>query len=285
MKRLSIIVPAYNEQDRLGPMLSAYLPYFTERFGTDFELVVSVNGSRDATETVARSFLPAYPSVLRVLVTPEPIGKGAAILVGGKTATGDLIGFVDADGATPPSAFLDLVDSIGDAGLILASRRLPGAVVSPRQPLRRRIASRVFNAIVRALFKIPITDTQCGAKLLSADAWNAVAPKIGLTRWAFDVDLIFQTRRAHYPIREIPTVWHDVPGSRLRLGRTSLQMFLAVCRLRLLHSPFRFLVALYDRIPGRFVRLNPYTAPITDPPPPPPESAAPTDPPPTPPAA
>ena len=178
-------------------------------------------------------------------------------MAAGRQARGDYIGFVDADGATPPAAFQDLVDNIGQAGLIIASRRLPGAVVSPRQPWPRRVASRIFNWLVRRLFKLKITDTQCGAKLMTAAAWRDIVPRIGLTKWAFDVDMLFQTRRARYPITEIPTTWSDVAGSKLRVGRVSAQMFLAICRLRLLYSPLSWVVTLYDRVLGRVIDLPP----------------------------
>ncbi len=255
MKR-SIIVPAYNEAERIGPMLDAYLPYFAARYGDTFEMIVAVNGSRDDTAAVAQARTAHYPQ-LHVLVEPRPIGKGGAIMFGGAHARGEWIGFVDADGATPPEAFDDLLKNIGDAGLIIASRRLPGAVVQPRQPWQRRAASRVFNFLVRKLFKLSITDTQCGAKLMSAEAWQAIVPKIGLTKWAFDVDMLFKTRRAGYPIREIPTTWRDIGGSKLRIGRVSFQMLLAIVRLRLLYSPFSWIVTLYDRLLGRVIILEP----------------------------
>jgi len=254
--KLSIVVPAYNEEARIGKMLEAYLPFFAERYGSDFELIVSINHSSDATEAVVRSLLPKHTQ-LRVSVDPNPIGKGGAILEGGALATGDFIGFVDADGATPPAAFDDLLQHIGEAGLIIASRRLPGSIVSPRQPWMRRLASRIFNGLVRVLFKLQITDTQCGAKLMSAEAWRAIVPQIGLTKWAFDVDMLFQTRRARYPIKEIPTTWRDVGGSKLKVGRVSFQMLLAISRLRLLYSPLSWVVTLYDHLLGRVIVLDP----------------------------
>ena len=253
--KLSIVVPAYNEEGRIGKMLEAYLPYFAERYGSDFEIIVAVNGSRDGTERVVRALEASHPQ-LRVLVEPKPIGKGGAVMRGGAIAQGQLIGFVDADGATPPAAFDDLVQQIGDAGLIIASRRLPGSVVRPRQPWQRRAASRVFNFMVRRLFSLHITDTQCGAKLMSAAAWRAIVPHIGLTKWAFDVDMLFKTRRAGFAIREIPTTWSDIGGSKLKVGRVSFQMLLAIARLRLLYSPLRWVVSLYDRLLGRVIDLD-----------------------------
>lgn len=253
--KLSIVIPAYNEEERLPPTLEAYLNYFEPRYGDDFELIVVVNGSRDGTERVVRDRMPHHPA-LRVIVEPEAIGKGGAILLGFRAARGELIGFADADGATPPDAFDDLVRNIGDAGAIIASRWFKESIVYPPQPLKRRIASRVFNFLVRLLFRVPIRDTQCGAKVLKREAVHAILPEIGITRWAFDVDLLFKLRRAGFRIIEHPTTWHDIGGSQLRIGRASLEMFVAIVRLRLLYSPFRWVVTLYDKTIGRIYHIS-----------------------------
>jgi hypothetical protein len=162
------------------------------------------------------------------------------------------VGFVDADGSTPPEAFEELVRRIGDAGAVIANRWHPESRISP-QPWSRRLASRVFNGVVRVLFGIRITDTQCGAKLMTQKALQDVLPHLGITQWAFDVDLLFQLSRHGHRILEIPTAWHDSAGSHLRVGRASIEMLVAVVRLRLIYSPFRWIVALYDRTLGRLI--------------------------------
>lgn len=252
---LSIIIPAYNEEARLGAMLDVYAPFFLERYGEDVELIVVVNGSRDKTDQVAHAYQARYPFI-QVLIEPKAIGKGGAIMMGARVARGQWIGYVDADGATGPQAFDDLVQNIGSAGAIIASRWIPGAVVNPPQPLARRIASRIFNMLVRTLFKVRIWDTQCGAKLMQGEALREVLPQLGLTHWAFDVDLLFQLRRAGYAIIEIPTVWSDVAGSQLKVGRASLEMFLAICRLRLIYSRMRWVVTLYDYTLGQLTHSS-----------------------------
>ena len=254
--KVSIVIPAYNEELRIRAMLETYGRYFASRYGSDVELIVVVNGSRDRTEHVARECAATLPQI-KVLVEPQTIGKGAAVMMGFRAATGDVVGFVDADNSTPPEAFQDLVEHIGDAGAIIASRWIEGAQVSPKQPLKRRVASRFFNGLVRGFFKLKIHDTQCGAKLMTREAVRAVLPVLGITRWAFDVDLLFQLRRCGFRIVEWPTVWHDAPGSRLRVGRASFEMFIAICRLRLIYSPFRWVVAIYDRTLGRVIHLRP----------------------------
>ena len=245
---LSIIIPAYNEEARLGRMLDQYLPFFSARYAAGYEILVVVNGSCDRTEDVARAHKP-----VRVIVDPRPIGKGGAVMLGFAQAQGRLVGFVDADGATPPEAFQDLVEHIGAAGAIIASRWMPGARISLRQPFKRRLASRLFNALVRLMFGLRISDTQCGAKLLTREAAQTILPYLGTTQWAFDVDLLFQLQRLGFAITEIPTTWRDVSGSRLRVGKASVEMFVAMVRLRLIYSPFRWVVALYDRTLARYV--------------------------------
>jgi len=243
---LSIIIPAYNEEARLGRMLDQYLLFFNERYAGYYEILVVVNGSRDRTEDVVREYARVHGHI-RVIVDPRPIGKGGAIMLGFAQAQGRLVGFVDADGATPPEAFHELVEHIGAAGAIIASRWMPGARISVQQPFKRRLASRLFNALVRLMFGLRISDTQCGAKLLTREAVQAILPHIGITQWAFDVDLLFQLRRAGFTIVEIPTTWRDVSGSRLCVGKASVDMFVAMVRLRLIYSPFRWVVALYNR--------------------------------------
>lgn len=257
--QLSIVIPAYNEEARLAPMMEAYIRHFVDRYGDGVELLVVVNGSTDGTEAVARRFEAAHPQV-RVMVEPRPIGKGGALQLGFAEASGEKIGFTDADGATPPRAFQDLVDELREPGAVIASRWLPASDVDPRQPLARRVASRIFNLLVRVLFGLRITDTQCGAKLMTRGALREVLPRLGLTRWAFDVDLLFQLRRAGYPVREIPTIWHDVRGSKLNVPKASYEMLLAITRLRLYYSPFRWVVNLYQYVAIRLKSRRPPSA-------------------------
>ena len=248
--QLSIIVPAYNEVSRIPVMLEAYLPYFSEKYGSDVEIIVVVNGSSDSTADVVRGYQAQYP-ILICEEEPAPIGKGGAVMRGFDMAKGAYVGFVDADGSTPPKAFDELLDHADDEVAVIASRWIKGAIVSPKQPVDRRIASRIFNMLVRCLFGIKVWDSQCGAKLIPKESWLKIRGAMGLTRWAFDVDMLFQLRRRGTLIREIPTEWHDVAGSKLNVPKASMEMFVALTRLRLIYSPFSFIVKLYDMLFGK----------------------------------
>lgn len=245
--KLSIIIPAHNEEQRLPPVLESYTQYYDDKFGPDVEIIVVVNGSSDNTLLVTEEFAEKH-SIVSVINEPRRVGKGGAVLLGLRKAKGSLIGFVDADGSTAPEAFYDLVERIGDAGCIIASRWMKGSVVEPKQPFSRRMASRIFNSMVNLFFGFRVHDTQCGAKLFTREVIDTVLPEIGITKWAFDVDMLFCTRRNGFRIVEIPTVWRDAAGSKVQVGRASTEMALAMIRLRLLYSPFKGMVVLYNKL-------------------------------------
>ncbi|MEI7850353.1 MAG: dolichyl-phosphate beta-glucosyltransferase [Kiritimatiellales bacterium] len=253
--KISIVIPAHNEEHRLPPMLEAYAKYFAEKYGNEAELIVVPNFCSDRTAEVARGIGLRYPQV-KVIEEAKRVGKGGAVLLGAQSAEGDLIGFVDADGATSPEAFDDLVQKISLDGCIIASRWMKGADVSPKQPLSRRAASRCFNLLVRVLFGLKLTDTQCGAKLFRREVIQPVLRNLGVTNWAFDVDMLFQAKRLGASIREVPTVWHDVSGSKVEIGRSSVNMFVAMVRLRMFYSPFRFMIPMLGRLAEKLLRYS-----------------------------
>jgi glycosyltransferase involved in cell wall biosynthesis len=235
---LFILIPAYNEERRIEPTLRDYAQFFARHYSGPFQLVVILNGCTDDTLGVVQKVAAEFPAI-RTLEFKEPIGKGGALIEGLKLAEhSDLIGYVDADGATPPHAFLDLVKKIGTADCIIGSRWLPGAQIHQSQESRRQIASRGFHKIVQMLFWMNIRDTQCGAKLMKTDAIQKIHNRLSIADLAFDINLLYSLKHAGFKIVEIPTEWTDKAGSKVALGRSSLTMFLSVLRVRLIYSPF-----------------------------------------------
>lgn len=233
-----LLIPAYNEEKRIEPVLRDYAEYFKRNYQGDFSLVVVLNGCVDNTLLVVERVARDYP-LISALEFPAPIGKGGALIEGLKLAPrADLIGYVDADGATSPAAFHDLIRHWREADCVIGSRWMPGSVLHQSQTGKRQFASRVFHLIVEFSFWMHIRDTQCGAKLVRREAVEKIHPALRIADMAFDINLLVALKRAGYRVLEVPTEWTDKLGSTVRLGRTSLVMFLSVVRLRIIYSPF-----------------------------------------------
>jgi len=245
MVKTSIIIPAYNEEERIKKTVEEYIKYFKNH---DYELIIIPNGCKDKTEAITKQISKKYPHVIYKIIK-EPIGKGGAVKEGFKISQGELIGFVDADNSTKPEDFENLIKNIGKYDCIIASRYIKGSKVKPKQKITRIIGSRGFNFIVRILFGLNINDTQCGAKLFKNKAIKEIIPKLDITRWAFDVDLLFNLKRNKYKIKEYPTVWEDKSGSKFKLHKAIPEMFLSLTRLKLINSKFRFIINIYDSLP------------------------------------
>ncbi len=237
---LLLLIPAYNEDQRIGPTLDRYGSFFREHYPGKVSIVVVLNGCRDNTLGVVTEAESRYPTISH-LVFPGPIGKGGALIEGLKLwPRADLVGYVDADGATPPAAFLDLVVrcAAGEADAVIASRWIAGAKITHAQPEKRRFASRLFHLFVEGFFWMGIRDTQCGAKVMRRAAIEKVHSYLRLADLAFDVNLLYSIRRAGFTVKEVPTEWNDQTGSKVTFNvRTSANMVLSLARLRLLYSP------------------------------------------------
>ncbi|HVV01244.1 MAG TPA: glycosyltransferase [Verrucomicrobiae bacterium] len=235
---LLLLVPAYNEERRIEPVLRDYATYFEQNYPGKFQLVAVLNGCRDNTSGVVQRVMKDSPAV-RMIEFKDPIGKGGALIEGLRLAPlADVIGYVDADGATPPRAFHELVKHIDEADCVIGSRWLPGAVLHVEQSSRRRFASRVFHFIVEMLFHMRIRDTQCGAKVMRRHAVETIHSKLRIADMAFDINLLYALKRAGFKIIEVPTEWTDKLGSKVTFFGTSLVMFLSAVRVRLIYSPF-----------------------------------------------
>jgi dolichol-phosphate mannosyltransferase len=235
---LLLLIPAYNEERRIEPVLRDYARFFQEQYHGKFQMVVILNGCTDNTLGVVQMVAKEFSSV-GYLNFPAPIGKGGALIEGLRLAPfADLIGYTDADGATPPPAFFELLKHLGQADCVVGSRWLPDSIIHQAQASHRRFASRVFHFIVQLLFRLNIHDTQCGAKVMKREAVEKIHSFLRIADMAFDINLLVALKRAGFRILEVPTEWTDKSGSKVVLGRTSLTMFLSTVRVRLIYSPF-----------------------------------------------
>jgi len=237
---LLLLVPAYNEEARIEPVLRRYADFFQKHYSGNFQLVVVLNGCRDNTLGVVQRVAKDFSSI-RWLDFPAPIGKGGALIEGLKLAAQtDVIGYVDADGATGPEAVLKLIPHLQTADVVIGSRWLPGSILLKAQPKFRQIISRCFHLIVQTLFWMNIKDTQCPCKLLRRQVVEKIHSNLRIADLAFDVNLLVAAKRAGFRIDEVPIEWTDMVGSKVThsLLRSALSMFLSVVRVWMIYSPF-----------------------------------------------
>jgi glycosyltransferase involved in cell wall biosynthesis len=227
-------MPAHNEEHRIDRTLREYRAALP---GPEVRFWVALDGCVDGTAAVVQRHSDDDPRV--GWVEFPKLGKGGVLAEAFRfaaTEDAELIGFVDADGATPPAELARLADvvSAGADGAI-ASRRHPSAVTPGSRSLARRLTSAGFAFGIRHLFDVRCADTQCGAKVLRADVVRRVAPLLSSRDFLFDVDLLHTAHRLGYQVAEVPTVWVDREGSRLRAGRDARRMLWSSLRLWLHH--------------------------------------------------
>lgn len=250
----SLVIPAYNEERRIASTLARYAPAFS-----DSEIIVVLDGCTDRTAALARDAAAEHPFV-RIVETQGRVGKGGALVTGMIGAAAEVIAFTDADGSTDPEEMRRICDLARLRDVVVASRWIGGADVIVPQPLARRAASRVFNRLVRWLFGLRVSDTQCGAKAFRARSLTPVLADVDTADFAFDVDLLVALARRGCDIVEVPIRWRHVGGSKVDLVAGAAKMFVAVLRLRLRHSRFAAAVPAFDKV----FRTRKLRAPLPD---------------------
>jgi len=229
---VSIVIPAWNEEDRLARMLERYLPSLEAR-GDPFEVIVVVDGVRDRTAEVAEGFADRHVRVLRF---PTKLGKGGAILAGLREARHEYVGYVDADGPISPEAMYDLVGGLRDVDCVVASRWIRGASGADGEPLFNRVAGRAWNFLTRSLLFLPLRDTQCGAKFFRSSVVRPVLKTVTVTNRAFDVDFLYHVQKDGHSVREVPVHWTHDPASRMPVGRAIPIMFVSLMGVLVMNS-------------------------------------------------
>ncbi len=255
-EKIAIIIPSYNEEKRIERTLKEYLSFFKKK-KEKFEIIVSINGTSDQSPKIIKK-IGAKHKEIKILEFKRG-AKGFAITEGFKEALKsniDLIGFVDADMATPPEAFYDLIKKTKNSEGSIASRWMKESIIKTEQSFMRKFVSRGFNLIVKTLFLMNYRDTQCGAKLFRKNVIKKILPEIKLTEWAFDVNLLYLCKRNKFKIKEIPTTWSEPGGTRLNLKKVPLQMFLSIVRLRLIYSPFEKISKPFKPLIGLIYKIT-----------------------------
>ena len=252
MEKVSIIIPAYNEEKRIKETLDSNLKFFKaikKNKILDFEIIAVVNGSTDKTLGIVKE-LAKKNKELKYLNLKRG-AKGYAVIEGFKEALksdSSLIGFKDADMATSPEAFYELIKKINNYDGIIASRYVKGSIINPKPTLERIFASRIFNFMIKIILGLRFKDTQCGAKLFKRKALEKTISKLTFSQLAFDVEILYIMKKLGFKIKEVSTIWSDKEYSKVNFAKAGPVMLLAVIRLRILNSPFKSLIKLYDWI-------------------------------------
>jgi len=228
---LSIIIPAFNEEKRLGSTLDKVRSYLSKQ-PFSAEVIVVDDGSRDGTAALVRKLQGEW-SALKLIENGINQGKGFSVTAGVLVSQGDRILFSDADLSTPIEEYERLGRALnGPLSIAIASRALDGADVQVHQAWYRETMGKTFNKIVKLLAGLPFEDTQCGFKLFTAPAARMIFPKLRTRHFAFDVEVLFIARRSSIPVREVPVRWANDPASRVDPLRDSSRMLLDVIRIR-----------------------------------------------------
>lgn len=229
--RLDIVIPAHDEAHRIERTLHDYLSICSN---PDTRFFVALDDCHDATADIVARFRAKDPRI-EILEYPR-LGKGGVLIESFRRSTADLVGFVDADCATPPAEFLRLADVATRVPCAVASRWHTSSVVPRPRPLSRRLFSAGFARLVRLVFRLPYADTQAGAKVLQHSAAQQILPLLSSRDFLFDVDLLLTARKLGFRVVEVPTIWIDREGSRVSGSRDAARMGASLLRLWLHHK-------------------------------------------------
>ena len=238
---LSIIIPAYNEENRLPNSLEQVF-HFLENQPYASEVIVVENGSTDKTFEIASSFAQKHKNLS--VIHNEQRGKGGAVLRGVREAQGEYVFICDADLSMPIKEINKfLPPALTDFDIAIGSREAPGSV-RYNEPYYRHLTGRVFNTLIRLMVLPKLQDTQCGFKCMRAVVAGDIFRFQTLTGWAFDVELLYIAHHRGYRILEIPIDWHFNADSKVRVLRDAWRMFVDLLVIR-----WNAMRGLYDRNP------------------------------------
>lgn len=229
MPRISVVIPAYNEEWRILPTVGAIATYMCSR-GEPWEMIIADDGSTDSTVRLLEEL--RFPN-LKILVTDRNRGKGSAVRRGVQMSTGQYILFADADQSTPIEQFDRLLSRVtrDSYDVVVGSRAASGAAVSGRG-LLRRILSRGLRLLVSVGFGVQIADTQCGFKLFTAEAARSLFALQVVDGFSFDLEVLYLCGRLGLRLAEEPVEWIDAPGSTVDAAKVSLQFIIDLAKIK-----------------------------------------------------
>ncbi|MEN6357056.1 MAG: dolichyl-phosphate beta-glucosyltransferase [Armatimonadota bacterium] len=229
---LSVIIPVYNEQNRIGDSLIAVESYL-KNFGKSYEIILVDDGSTDSTLDIVRQ-ISNSGRLTRIVSYRQNMGKGYAVRQGVSAARGEYIAFTDVDLSAPIDQIPKLFSALKDGyDVAIGSRAVKGAEIPVHQPLYRELGGKTLNLIIRMLAVRGIKDTQCGFKLFRGDVARDIFSRCFINGWGFDVEALYLARKLGYTVAEVPVKWSHMEGSKLHPFKGALRVIADVIRMRL----------------------------------------------------
>lgn len=244
---ISLIIPAYNEEDRISKSLDSYLPVLRES-GLPYEVIVVMDG-KDGTHDIVLSY---KSQAVKGFTFDTKLGKGGAVRKGIELSGYGRVCWVDADGSLIPEDLKRMIEVSENFDCVVASRWLKDSVWLEKEPLFNLAVGRVFNFLVRGLLHLPVMDTQCGAKIFRSDVAKGVLSTTVVTNRTFDVAMLYHAMKLGATIREVGVRWRHDHETRMPIFRVIPIMFITLLGIRVMNLPIKKYVP--NRLVGYFVK-------------------------------
>ena len=229
--KLSVVVPCYNEEQRLPSSIDLIERYLDAR-GEPYELILVDDGSVDGTRKLMDEAAARHASV-RIVALPRNRGKGRALAEGVKASHGETVLVTDADLSTPIEQLAKLEAALGTgAGVAIGSRSIKGSRIEVAQPFYRVLMGKAFNLIVQMVLLPGIWDTQCGFKLFRGDVARDVFADLTTDGFGYDPEVLYLAKKRGVRVAEVPVVWRNSAPTKVMAVRSSLDMFRHVLKVR-----------------------------------------------------
>jgi dolichyl-phosphate beta-glucosyltransferase len=225
---LSIVIPAYNEENRIEPTILKTIEYLEKHF-ENYEIIVVDDGSKDNTVEVASKYKDKN---VKVISNTKNRGKGFSVKLGVINAKYNPVLFMDSDMSTPISEVSKFMNYINEYDLVIGSRSSKDSKIIIQQPRFRKALGNTFSKITNLVLGIGISDTQCGFKLVKLDAARKIFPRQTLRGFAFDVELLFIAKFLGFKIKEVPVMWENNSNSKVSPIKDSVRMFKDLIKIR-----------------------------------------------------
>jgi len=229
MKKLSIVIPAYNEAKRIGNVLDD-VAIFLDKQNFESEVIVVDDGSKDATVDVVKNYKDTFP--LNIIQLEKNSGKGKAVAEGIFAADSEYVLFMDADNATRIEELTNFWPLAGACDIVIGSRYLEKSDIVVKQPTYRYLLGRLANLIIQVTAVWGIKDTQCGFKFFKTSVAKDIFKRQRIYRWGFDFEILAIALDLGYTIKEAPVKWYHVSSSRVRPIRAAAKTLLELAQIK-----------------------------------------------------